>query len=396
MRGVKHGVLTRLIHGDRPARDRSGGSAPALERSSTFVLDEAAESALITGAGLRGTDVYGRFGTETTRLAASLVADLEGARAGLVLASGMAAIHSTLTALVPAGGRLLVSGDVYGGTYSVAETDMRERGVRVLHFDACDLGAVETLLGEASETDLVWCESISNPLVKVTPVAELASLCQRAGAKLVVDATFAAGLAQHPLQLGADLVMHSATKYLNGHSDVIAGVVCGSEELIDRVFAASKRIGGCVDPMAAWLLARGLRTLPLRWARQCETAEMLASALAEHHAVRSVHHPSLQPEAARRGPLDSFGAMLSFELESGELAQRFVRSLELCAHAPSLGGTETLVCIPRRSSHTQLTDEEARDLGIVDGLLRVSVGLEDFADLWADIEHAIEASAAGR
>jgi cystathionine beta-lyase/cystathionine gamma-synthase len=222
-------------------------------------------------------------------------------------------------------------------------------------------------------------------------MAMLARACRAAGVPLAVDATFAGGMAQHPLVCGASVVVHSATKYLNGHSDVIAGVIVADAATIDRCFTTMSHNGSCIDPQAAWLLARGLRTLPLRWARQSESATVLAQRLAEHPAVARVHHPSLSPEQMGAAPLTSPGGVLAFELRQDDLetAAQFLARLQLVSHATSLGGLESLICSPARTSHAVLDPEVRRRRGIADALLRLSVGLEDPEDLWADLANAL-------
>jgi cystathionine beta-lyase/cystathionine gamma-synthase len=392
-------VSTLLIHPDHgpdhgsdhaEPRERVRAIAPAIERSSTTTLDGPGGEALALGKGLREVDVYGRFGTATTRATAKLIARLEHGEAALLTASGMAAISTVLTTLIPAGGRFACADVVYGGTDSVIEHQLGPRGVTTSRFDACTPATLERLLRE-QKPDLVWCESITNPLLQVIPMAALARLCQDAGVPLAVDATFAGGMAQHPLLCGASVVVHSATKYLNGHSDVIAGAIVADAARIDRCFSTLSHSGCCVDPQAAWLLARGLRTLPLRWARQSESATVLAQRLAEHPAVARVHHPSLSPETMGAAPLTSPGGVLAFELRQDDLetAARFLARLQLVSHATSLGGLESLICSPARTSHAVLDPALRRQRGIADALLRMSVGLEDPDDLWADLASAL-------
>ena len=313
-------VSTLLIHPHHdhdPVTAQPGRPiAPSIERSSTFTLDGPGAEALATGVGLREHDVYARFGTKTVRATAELIAKLEQGEAAVLTASGMAAITTTLTTLVRPGARFACADVVYGGTESVIRHELAARGIDTVRFDASAPETLAALLdGRERKPDLVWCESIANPLMQVARMAELAQLCNAAGVPLGVDATFAGGMAQHPLTLGATVVMHSATKYLNGHSDVIAGVIVGAASLIDRCFATLCHHGGCIDPQAAWLLQRGLRTLPLRWARQVESAQLLATRLREHPRVRAVHYPGLDPRTLERAPLRSPGAMLAFELD---------------------------------------------------------------------------------
>jgi cystathionine beta-lyase/cystathionine gamma-synthase len=364
--------------------------APPIERSSTFTLDGPGAEALATGVGLREHDVYARFGTATTRATAQLLATLEHGEAALLTASGMAAITTTLTTLIRPGARFACADVVYGGTESVIRHELAARGIETVRFDASAPETLAALLdGRMTKPQLVWCESIANPLMQVARMREIAALCQSAGVPLGVDATFAGGMAQHPLTLGASVVIHSATKYLNGHSDVIAGVIIGDRALVDRCFATLAHNGGCIDPQAAWLLQRGLRTLPLRWARQVDSAKLLAARLKEHPRVRAVHYPGLDPRTLERAPLHSPGAMLAFELDDLATAERLLARVRLCTHAPSLGGLETLICSPIKTSHTQLDPETRRERGLADGLVRLSVGVEDPEDLWADLDAAL-------
>jgi cystathionine beta-lyase/cystathionine gamma-synthase len=384
-------LTTLLIHPDcddaSHERARMRPIVAGIERSTIHTLDGPGGEALAAGVGLREADVYGRFGTPTTREAAKLVARLEHGEAGLVTASGMAAITTALTTLVPAGGRFVCAEVVYGGTDSVIARDLAARGVTTVRFDAEDPNSLRAALREGG--DLVWCESITNPLLQITPMAALARVCEEANVPLGVDATFAGGMAQHPLQLGAKLVVHSATKYLNGHSDVIAGVIVSDAATVDRCHATLSHTGCCLDPQAAWLLSRGLRTLPLRWARQVETASKLARLLQAHAAIARVHHPSLDPERMAGAPLRSPGGVLAFELADAGVGAAFLAKLRLISHATSLGGLETTICSPARTSHAAVAPALRRARGIADGLLRLSVGLEDPDDLWADLQAAL-------
>lgn len=393
-RGVadsKTAISTRLIH-PRAAGHRMGASPP-IDRSSTYRLDVAAEEALATRIGHGEHDIYGRFGTATTRETADMVAELEGAEAGVLFASGMAAIWSALGDLVPSGGAVAVSDDVYGGTEHLLDGELVERGVDVRRFDAADVASFDRLTADGFKPDVVYCESISNPLLSVADISGLAERTKATHALIVVDATFAAGVAQRPLERGADVVLHSATKFLNGHSDVIAGVACGASQIVTRLHASMARVGSNIDPQAAWLLARGLRTLPLRFDRQCSTASALADRLADARGVEAVLYPGRADHpthaVAKRELNGCFGGVVSFEMKSGDAARSFVERLQLCSSAVSLGGVETLVTIPRRSSHVgDATDWDAR--GISAGLVRVSLGLEDIEDIWADVSQALD------
>jgi methionine-gamma-lyase len=385
-------IATLLVHPDHGTATHAGprGTAPVLERSSTFSLDGPGGPALASGEGLREIDTYGRFGTRTTREAASLIARLEQGEAAVLTSSGMAAIATVLTTLVPRGGLLACAQVVYGGTEALIDNELTARGVKVVRFDARDPDSLAALLGGDRQPDLVWAESIANPLLEVARMTELGILCRAAEVPLGVDATFTGGMAQHPLTLGASVVVHSATKYLNGHSDVIAGVIVGDDAMIERCFSTLKRTGPCIDPMAAWLIARGIRTLPLRWAKQCESAALLADRLVEHPAVQRVYWPGFDGAIMRAAPLTSPGGMLAFELVDLLAVESFLARVKLCSHAASLGGLETLLCSPAKTSHAMIDPEVRRAKGIADGLVRVSVGIEDAEDIWADLEQALE------
>jgi cystathionine beta-lyase/cystathionine gamma-synthase len=382
-------LSTRLVHlPERHGLSRgSEGLAPTLERSTTFRLSPAATEAMVSGEGRGALDIYGRYGTETTREAAALVAELEGGDAGLLFSSGMGAISAAFFAFLPAGSSVAVSQDVYGGTEAVVEHDLPRRGVTVLRFDAARPETLADLVEYGHEPAMVFCESISNPLIKVAEVAELARVCRSCGARLVVDATFGAGIASNPLAQGADLVLHSATKYINGHSDVIAGAAVGSKDDIAAIYDVMVRNGACIDPMGAWLLIRGMRTLTLRFERQCATARLLAQKLATHPRVKAVNYPGRGGGAP--GELSAGGGVLSFELGDAASALAFAEGVRVCSHAVSLGGVETLVDVPRTSSHVGKTPEFWESVGIGEGLVRVAVGLEDADDLWADLHQAL-------
>lgn len=397
------GLATRLIHGGAGAESgaQSSGLSPRLDRSTTFRLSDEAELSLAERDRTERFDMYGRMGTETTREVARLVAEVEGGQSACLFSSGMAAIASTFLALTQPGDLIALSHDVYGTTESFVFGELVARGVEILRFDASEPSSLRAVLaerraqGETRPLRLVWAETISNPLLKVCDTPGLAAVCEAEGADFCLDATFSAGMATRPLSRGAHVVVHSATKYINGHSDVIAGAVVGDEARVSRIHANMTRIGGCIDPMGAWLLARGVRTLSLRYVRQCETAAALAARLAEHPAVARVYHPLREDHptyAVARKELSMGGGVLSFELADATKVVPFTRALKLCAFAVSLGGVETLVAVPRRSSHVGRTPEDWEAVGIRDSLIRLAVGLEDLEDVWADLDAALEST----
>lgn len=308
----------------------------------------------------------------------------------------MAAISAVL-ALVPASGRVVASRDVYGGTHRLMTRLLAPGGMRFAWVDATRLDAVEAALAEPA--DLLYLESPSNPTMAITDLAAAAALGRARGALVVVDNTFLTPYLQRPLALGADLVVHSMTKFLGGHSDAIGGaVVTSSEELGARLAFVQKTAGAILAPFEAFLILRGLKTLPVRLARQEETARLLATALAADPRVRRVLYPGLPGHpghAVQRRQADGFGAVLSIDLGSGAAAAAFVAALELARLAESLGGVETLVGHPATMSHPSLDAAEREAAGIGDGLVRISVGLEDEGDLRADLDRGLAAAVAG-
>jgi cystathionine gamma-synthase/cystathionine gamma-lyase/cystathionine beta-lyase len=319
------------------------------------------------------------------------LAALEGTESALVFGSGMAALSTMMLTLLRPGDHLLAQPGLYGGTHELIVKDLAELGIKHDFFDPDDPAGWDRLV--RPETRLVHCEAITNPLLRVIDLPALAAFAKRRGLLATIDATFATPVNFRPAAHGFDLVMHSATKYLNGHSDIVAGSVAGPAALVDAIRHKLNHLGGALDPHACFLLQRGLKTLALRVRAQNRSAQALAEHLAAHPAVARVHYPGLpsDPDHARaRALFQGFGGMLSFELAGDAGAvDRFLAALRLPIVAPSLGGPETLVTLPARSSHSGLDPAARRALGIADGLVRVSVGLEAVEDLLEDFDHAL-------
>ena len=341
--------------------------------------------------------VYSRFTSPTLTAFETAVAALEQGEAALAFASGMAAIHTALLAAgVRAGTSVVSAYDVYGATYSLLGRLFAELGVSTRMLDISDLAAVEAALRDSRPAALL-VETISNPLLKVADIPALAELAHRHGAQLLVDNTFASPYLFRPLLHGADYVIHSATKYLAGHGDVLAGVVVTSAANRAKMFEVNKLVGGTLGPFEAWLALRGLKTLPLRLRQQCSTAAHLAGWLSAHPRIARVHYPGLashpQHELARRlFDGQQAGGMISFEIRDAACAEvfRFMEALEICLPATTLGDIYTLVLHPATSSHRSLTEAEREQVGISEGLVRLSAGIEDPADIQADLEQALE------
>jgi methionine-gamma-lyase len=334
--------------------------------------------------------LYSRTANPTCVAFEAALCDLEGGVAGLSFASGMAAIATAVLALAD-GGEALASEGIYGGTTELLRDLGPRHGVRPRYVPAWDTEAVQAAL--TPSTRVVVCEVLSNPLLRVTDLRALAALLRKRGVLLVVDATFATPALCRPLELGADVVVHSVSKYIGGHGDLIGGVaVCRDPAIAARLRRHRTLLGGTMDPFCAWLSLRGLRTLAVRVERQCATAARLARTLARLPGVRAVHYPGLRhhPDHARAGRvLAAPGAMISFELANGAAARRFYDRVRVIARAASLGEASSLLTHPASFSHRGLGAKERARQGIHDGLLRISVGLEDPRDLEDDIRRAL-------
>jgi cystathionine gamma-synthase/methionine-gamma-lyase len=330
----------------------------------------------------------------------SAIADLEGGEAAYAFSSGMAAIHvALLTAGVRQGAHVVAATDVYGATYTMLKRLFAELGVHTRLVDVTDLRAAETALKETRPLLLV-AESISNPLLKVADQPALIELGHRYGAQVLIDNTFASPYLLNPCSFGADYVMHSVTKFIAGHGDVLAGVIVTSKANRHKMYELNKMIGSNLGPFEAWLAMRGLKTLPLRMHRECANALRIAEWLAAQPRISRIHYPGLsahpQHELARRlFQGRGFGAVLSFELAGADKAAafRFMDALKLCMPATTLGDIYSIVLHPASSSHRALSQAEREEIGIRDGLVRLSVGIEDAEDIIADLEQALANSA---
>jgi cystathionine beta-lyase/cystathionine gamma-synthase len=382
------GIGTRAVHGARGAA--AGPLATPIVQSSTFVFESAAQ----LRRHLDGDEelfFYTRYGNPTVRALEEALAALEQAEAGLALASGMAAVSTALLSLVQAGDEVLASASLYGGTGRLLAEVLPRLGITTRTIAPADLPR----LGEAASprARAVILESPTNPGVEVVDIAAVCAAAHARGLAVIVDNTFATPVLQQPLRLGADLVMHSVTKALAGHSDLVGGALVGSRARIEAARALVKVLGGCMDPHAAFLALRGIKTVHLRVQRQCENAQALASHLAAHPKVARVAYPGLPShpahEVARR-QMSAFGGMVAFSLHGGlSAAERFYDALELIARAVSLGGVETLVSLPVLGSHHMASDRQRAAAGVDPGTVRLSLGIEDAADLIADVDRAL-------
>ena len=368
-----------------PRVDQVPSSVP-IYQSAAFSTQDADELGDVLTGAVPGY-AYSRIDNPTTNVLGSAIAELEGAEAGLAFATGMAAIHAAIVSVVRAGQTIVVTSAVYGTTRDLLVRILAGLGIATEFVDPRDLALVDAALARTG-SPILYVETVSNPTIVVSDLAALARVAHDHGALLLVDNTFASPYACRPIEHGADLVMHSATKYLSGHSDVLAGVVVGSRERIAAVRPILVDVGGTLAPLAAWLVLRGLPTLAIRMDRHSETAMELAAWLEGQDGVVRVHYPGLPSDpghelAARQ--LDVFGGMLAFELAGGRAAGRaFLDAMRLSERTASLGSVRTIVSHPSSTTHRQLDATALAAAGIAPGLLRASVGLEDVEDLRED------------
>lgn len=378
------GLNTRLVHaGELQPRPEGAVSMP-IYQSSTFLQGDASDYDSLRYIRLNNLPNHQVLGRK--------IADLEEAEAGLVTGSGMAAITAVLASELEAGDHLLAQDVLYGGTRAFLAQDLPRWGVEV-EFVA-DEDAEQWQRRLRPNTKAVYVETLTNPLLRMIDLEGIAALARAEGLTSIIDNTVTTPLCFRPLQWGFDIVLHSATKYLNGHTDLVAGAVAGSAVRVDAVRHRLNHLGGTLDPHACFLLHRGMKTLKLRLDAQSATALRLAERLERHPAVSTVNHPGLEshPDHARASSmLDGYGALLSLRVRGGaEAARRLVESLRWPCDAPSFGGVESLVTRPAGSSHSSLSPAEREAQGIHDDLVRVAVGIEDASDLVADFERALD------
>ncbi|MCE2390675.1 MAG: aminotransferase class I/II-fold pyridoxal phosphate-dependent enzyme [Proteobacteria bacterium] len=389
------GPSTRAVHGgEREGRPRvSDALTTPIVQTATFWFRDTQEL-IDYQEGRYGSFEYGRYGNPTTRALEEKLAQLEGGEECLVSASGMNSITTLLLALVPQDGHIVTTHDCYRRTRQFAATVLPKMGVRTTVIDPSDLPGLESALADGAS--LFFSESPTNPYLRVVDIPAVAERCRASAARVVIDSTFATPINQRALELGADIVLHSGTKYVAGHNDVLCGVLVGSGELIAPIRALHGILGGIVDPHAAYLCLRGCKTLALRVERANANAERVARFLEDHPRVERVHYPGLpsHPDhAVAAGQMSGFGGVVSFEIR-GDLQRtsKFVDALRLPYIAPSLGGTESLVEQPTVISYWDQSPEERARIGIRDNLVRFSCGVEDPDDIVADLAQALERS----
>jgi len=375
---------TEAVRGGTHLDKKNGPLATPIYQTSTFEVTDMEQQLRATH-----TDMfYTRYGNPTHTVAESAIAELEGTDAALLFASGMSAISTSILALVKSGDHIVAQRDIYGGATKFLTQWLPKLGVETTLVDTTDYSQHERAL--RPNTKLLHLESPTNPTLRVVDLKKVAELAKRQGLITLIDSTFATPINCRPAEFGIDLVMHSGTKYFAGHSDLICGIVAGRQDLIDTIHATRTTLGCNMDPHAAWLLLRGIRTLAVRVQRQNESALRIAEFLKAHPKARTVNYPFLEGHPQRALAMQQMrggSGVLSFEIDgSGEDARRFAESLRLFTLAPSLGGVDSLVTIPVITSHSMIRPEERQQMGITEQLIRLSVGIENVNDLIADLE----------
>lgn len=392
MKKRTHQPETKAVHGAADLDKKNGPLATPIYQTSTFEVADNDEQ-------LRATHTdhfYTRYGNPTNTAAEKTIAALEGMDAALTFASGMGAITTTLMALLKSGDHIVAQRDIYGGVHKFLSHWLPKMGIETTFVDTTDYEQHSRVI--RPNTKLFYLESPTNPTLRVVDFKKAAALAKQHKILSMVDSTFGTPINQHPAQFGIDLVMHSGTKYLAGHTDLICGVMAARHELIEQIWQTRTTLGNCMDPHASWLLLRGLKTLAVRVERQNENACRVAEFLSEHAKVHKVHYPFLESHPqydVARAQMSGGGGMVSFEVEgTGEDARRVSEAMRLFTLAPSLGGVESLVSIPVLTSHAMIPTAERAKMGVTEQMIRLSVGIENASDLIADLEHALEGVAA--
>ena len=387
------GDSTRSVHEEEPFDKETGSLTTPIYETSTFGFSKAEDVPIAVGGFGKKGYTYSRWDNPTVVRLEKKLAAFEHGGDGAAFSSGMAAISTAVFTFLKKGVHVLGIKDLYGGTYALLRDILPGLGIATDLVDTTDFGALER--GMKKSTRIVYVESPTNPTLKLVDIARAAKLAHSNGALLMVDNTFASPVNQNPIDLGADVVLHSMTKYINGHADLIAGAAVAGNEETHAIKMMRRDFGGTLDPMPAWLILRGMKTMAIRVRQQNASAQVLAEFLSTHRKVEAVHSPGLkthpQHQLARK-QMKGFGGMLSFVVKgTTKDAMKFTESLKVATLAASLGGVETLVSQPYNMTHTQMSAEERAETGLPETLVRVSVGIEDVEDLVADFKQALAA-----
>ena len=384
-------IDTKVVHGGQHPDPLTGAISPPIYHTSTFAFRDAEQGARLFKKEEEGY-IYTRLGNPTIDLLANKIAVLESAESGLVFASGSAAIFCTMLHIAGTGNNIISDNIIYGGTYAQFLKVMPKAGITITLLDTTCYDKMEDAISE--NTKLIFIETPANPTLKIIDIAKCAEIAHQHNIPLLVDNTFATPYLQRPLEFGADVVIHSMTKYLGGHGDVIGGVVVGKKEFIKELkFTTANDLGATITPFGAWLILRGLKTLAVRMEKHSKNALQVAKFLASHPKVEKVYYPGLHShsgyEIAKR-QMSDFGGMIGFEVKGGKEAGKvLMNSVKLCTLAVSLGDTDTLIEHPASMTHSAYSNEECAKVGITPGFVRMSIGIENADDIIADIEQAL-------
>jgi len=394
MKPHKHRQETEAVRGGTDLNKKNAPLTTPIYQTSTFQVTDNDQQVRAST-----TDMfYTRYGNPTHTVAQAAIAELEGADAALLFASGMAAITTSILALVKTGDHIVAQRDIYGGVTKFLSQWLPKLGIETTFVDTTEYDQHARAI--RPNTRLIHLESPTNPTLRVVDLRKVAALAKQRNLITLIDSTFATPINTRPADYGIDLIMHSGTKYFGGHSDLICGIVAGRRDLVERIRETRTTLGGTMDPHAAWLLLRGIKTLAVRVQRQNENALRIAQFLAQHPKVRRVHYPFVEGHPQRALAMEQMhggGGVLSFEVDgTGEDARRFTESLHLFTLAPSLGGVDSLVCIPVLTSHAMISAEQRQKMGVTEQLIRLSVGIENADDLIADLEQGLAVVSSAR
>lgn len=385
---TKKKFATTAIHDAYEAMEMKGSVSVPLFQTSTFEF-ESAEHGEKSFAGEADGYIYTRIGNPTVHVLENRIAELEGAESGLAFSSGMGAISAVLISLTKANDHILASSGLYGCTFGLLMM-MQEKYHMTVDFS--DFSTEEEIRNQIKpETSVIYIETPINPTMKLIDLQLVAKIAKEHNIPVVVDNTFSSPYLQRPIELGCDVVVHSATKYINGHGDVIAGLAVGSKEMLDQIAMTTRKdIGAVISPFDAWLLLRGIKTLPIRMDRHCDNAEKIVERLKHHPKVKAIYYPTLDESGIYEKQMDRGGGVIAFEVEGDKrTAQAFLNKMKLVKVAVSLGDAESLIEHPATMTHAVIPEEERLAMGISNELIRLSVGLEAWEDIWADLEQAL-------
>ena len=393
----RQGMSTRAIHAAEDRERYADSITTPIVQTSTYVFKNSKEVEAYTKHGKERFE-YGRYGNPTELVAQRRLANLEGAEDGVLFTSGMSAITTTILTLVKSGDHLVITDDAYKRTLEFCSVYLQRFGIGCTMVPFGDYGALDRAVRR--NTRFIFSESPTNPYLNIFDLEKLRKIARRHKVLTVIDSTFATPLNQRPLEWGVDLVIHSLTKYLAGHNDILAGAVLGRADLIEEIRALHKGFGGVIDPHCCYLLVRGLKTFALRVKQQNESAMKVARFLEGHPRVERVYYPGLESHRNHhiaKTQMDGFGGVVTFDIKGGlSTAKRFLDSLKLCFIAPSLGGVETLITHPATVTYYRETRKQRYALGITDTLIRLALGVEDADDIIADLDQALKNSARAR